>query len=87
MADLDDDFMLNNIVFSKPKTQSTLKKADLKKQKYAQKIKDQRKKSAQKETSFSQNKLIDSLNSDVNSSRQPFKREENESKPKPQFKK
>ena len=43
MDSFDDDLMLNNIVLTKPKTQVTVKKADLKKQKYEQKIKQQRK--------------------------------------------
>jgi hypothetical protein len=49
MDSFDDDFMLNNIVIgNKPKTSTLVKKADLKKQKYTQKIKQQRKRSAGK---------------------------------------
>ena len=44
MDSFDDDIMLSNIVMTKPQTQQTVKKADLKKQKYVQKIKQQRKK-------------------------------------------
>jgi len=44
MDGFDDDIMLNNIILDKPKAQTTVKKADIKKQKYTQKIKQQRKK-------------------------------------------
>ncbi len=44
MDSYDDEIMLSNIVMAKPQSQPTIKKADLKKQKYAQKIKQQRKK-------------------------------------------
>lgn len=55
MDNFDDDFMLNNIVTTNNKSlTSTLKKADLKKQKYATKIKQQRKRTIQKPNSFFQ---------------------------------
>jgi len=67
MDGFDDDMMLNNIILDKPKTQTTVKKADLKKQKYAQKIKNQRKRTSDKpDSSFSKNELINSLSSIVN---------------------
>jgi hypothetical protein len=67
MDSLDDDLMLSNIVIDKPQTQQTVKKADLKKQKYTQKIEQQRKKNIGKSPSvFSNNELINSINSLVN---------------------
>jgi hypothetical protein len=67
MDSFDDDIMLSNIVMAKPQTQQTVKKADLKKQKYTQKIKQQRKKTISKSPSvFSNNELINSINSLVN---------------------
>jgi hypothetical protein len=44
MDGFDDDIMLNNIILDKPKVKATIKKSDIKKQKYTQKIKQQRKK-------------------------------------------
>ena len=56
MDSFDDDIMLSNVVMAKPQKQQTVKKADLKKQKYAQKIKQQRKKTVGKSLSvFSNN--------------------------------
>ncbi len=78
MDSFDDDIMLNNIILDKSKTQTTVKKADLKKQKYSQKIKQQRKKTVDRSNnSFSNNELINSLNSMVNSNQQTIKNNEN----------
>ncbi len=55
MDSFDDDIMLSNIVMAKPQTQKTVKKADLKKQKYTQKIKHQRKKTVGKSPSIFSN--------------------------------
>jgi hypothetical protein len=56
MDSYDDEIMLSNIVMTKPQSQPTIKKADLKKQKYVQKIKQQRKKTVDRtQAPFSNN--------------------------------